>query len=253
VSRIVSLALGEYGSGRMAFIPGRINAVCTGGEAVGPIFRRRLFEWLSSSSATDNISVAAMDISEGVDSVDSGLHEDDRVSVERISSDRLGVPSSLSRYDCLVIEGAGNHNISPISKSTLLSFISSGKGVLYLDFSTVHTVTAVPPGFYIGVSSINFEVGGQNVWTDDGKASGVYSESVSGIDIPLVGLVYDDYVSSLWTIAAVRDPSSVNTQGNEEQADDAVYSEASSFSFPGQFFIARFSTVYEKGVIDVQK
>jgi len=250
---IVSLATATYGAGRLAFIPGRLNTINTGGESTGPLFRRRLFEWLSGSSSDDNIEVAVLDISEGVDSVDRGIFQAPMLSVDRISPDSLTEPALLSRYGCLVIEGAGNHNISPLSRSSIISFASSGKGVLYLGFSTEKTVTAVPSGYTIGVSSINFEVVGRTKWTDAGLSSDIYSESVSDVSIPLVNLVYGHLISTNWSVLAYHDDSPYSSPGNKDGVDDLVYMQSSAYSFPGEYFIARFASVYEKGVIDVEK
>jgi hypothetical protein len=250
--RAISLAVATYGSGRFAFIPGRLNAVCTNGEAVSSTFRRRLLGWLSGKIDGESIAAAVVDIADGVDSVDTGIFQADFVSIERIDAGKLSMSSILNEYDCLIVEGAGNNNISPLSKANILSYVNSGKGVLFLDFSTVATVSAVPPGYTIPVASRNFEIIGRTVWTDAGRTSDLYLPELSDVDIPLVNTVYDYNLSAQWSVLAYHDDTE-EVPATEDGVGDIVYAQSVDFSFPGEYFIGRFSTVYEKGIIDVEK
>jgi hypothetical protein len=124
--------------------------------------------------------------------------------------------------------------------------------VLFLDFSTIGNVSALPSGHSVGVYSTNFEIPGYTVWSDSGRDSEIYSESISDVQIPLVNVVVDSQLAATWDILAYHSRGD-DVRVSEDKVDNDVYVSSSDRSFPGEYFIGRFATVYEKGIMDVVK
>lgn len=246
--RYVALASMSYGTGIFAVYGGRLGWTNSGGEAISDSFARRIIEFVSGKGGDDIIRVCHVPI-KGVDGAVPTIDTLDLVDTDRETVDFLSEDNNLSSFDCIIVSGYSS--ASPLVRSNLQSFVSSGGGLIIEDFRSSGAVDIFQSISSVTVSDIGFSVtGGNVVWTDSGRGLSLFSESYLSETVPMINTIDEDGMGSLWTIISVYDTDSEKESGLTEGVE---LISSDDIDIIGESFMAVYRSTYVNGTIDIEK
>lgn len=249
--RYVTIAVTEYGKGRIVLFPSRFDGINTAGNLLDPQLTRSMLEWVSQRNENDRISALSI-AHRTVEGNLLRVAEVEDVSVGFGELDDLSVSINLSVRDCIIFNGIDN-NISPLIRSNLASYVAGGGGLvlcdLRVDGEPVELLESIAP-VTVESSGVNLS-GGFPIWTEEGRGHPIYQDRFLGVDITLLNSVPEDDVSSSWVVLNVID-TDINIREGDLEIDELLFNRSQDVSIPGSFFVGYYATVYEDGITDLE-
>jgi len=243
----LALASRPYGSGRIMFMPSRLNYRNTGGDSVYSSFIRSCLEWLSQSDEYSNIELCYVAIGT-VDGTSPVMDASYRVGVARHDAEYLSSLDNLYQHECIVVSGT---EMSPIIRSNLLSYVSSGGGLLVTDATDSGYIDLFSDSPISASSDSYIRQEGSYVWTSSGRSHQVFSDNFVPMTVPLLNTVYLSDVGSSWTNLIIFDTDI--EQLDDSQVDELTLVSSDDAVIYGLHFTAYFSSTYENGIIELDE
>ena len=249
--RYITIAVTEYGKGRIILFPSRFDNINTAGNLLNPQLTRSMLVWVSQRNENDRIAVLSV-AHRVVEGNLFNVTEVENLSVYFGEFDDLSVSGNFAGRDCIIFNGIDN-NISPLIRSNLTSYIVNGGGLvlcdLRVDGEAVELLESIAP-VTVDSSGVNLS-GGFPIWTDDGREHPIFRDRFLGVDITLLNSVLEDDVSSAWDILNVVD-TDIDVREGDLEIDELLFSRSQDASIPGSFFVGYYVTVYEDGITDLE-
>lgn len=248
----VALASAPYGSGRIVFLSGRLNARNTAGDGLPSRLIRNCLEWASALEGEDWIEVCHVPF-ETVDATVPAVDEAFNIGVERQTAEFLSEDENLSEFDCIVLAGYRN-TLSPLVRANVMNFVSAGGGLVLCDVAQEGALDLLSGSVSLSVASAGSVLAedGYPRWTEAGRSHAVFSRSLLGVDIPLLADVRESSLGSAWTVLNVFD-TEATARENDADVEEQLFLSSDDYSVPGKYFVGYYATVYENGFANLKR